>query len=166
VAQFYERQGVPFDPERGLDIATAVRDHPEWAAKQRMVWQQFPALLRASEGPDPEPRRKALDFVAITYAMLGAHDEQVRIDRELAAHSPGAKAPLRRLVYGLLRLDRPEEAQAAARKLATIDPRDPVSREYLKLVRRYLTLRAFPAYHRQHPAAVVDIMPLPTAWVP
>jgi hypothetical protein len=166
VAQFYERQGVPFDPERGLDIAKAVRDHPEWAAKQRIVWQQFPALLRASEGPDPEARRKALDFVAITYAMLGAHDEQVRIDRELAAQNPGAKAPLRRLVYGLLRLDRPEEAQAAARALATIDPQDPVSMEYLKLVRRYLTLRAFPANRQQHPGAAVDIMPLPTAWVP
>ena len=86
-------------------------------------------------------------------------------DARLAAQKPDAKSPRRRLVYGLLRLDRPEEAETAAQALLVIDPSDPASRLYASSARRYREVRARPADASTRPGAVVDALPLPTGWV-
>jgi hypothetical protein len=135
VVRWYREQGVPFDPERGLDPAAVVRERPDWAVARGLLPETgLPTL----ESPDPERRFRALDLMGFIYTLLGAHDVGVRVDARAAALRPEARAPRRRLAYGLLRLGRPEEALATARELLRISPGDPRSQAIAALAAEIL----------------------------
>jgi hypothetical protein len=137
IAAYYARAGVPFDPKRGLDVAAVIRERPDWAIAERMLPRDYPELRAALRSQDAAARARAQDTLGLWLALLGAYEEQVALDREAAALRPDAKAPLRRLVYGLLRLDRPEEALAAAERLRALDRGDPRSLRFEQIARRY-----------------------------
>ncbi len=160
VSRWYRRQRIPFDPERGVDAGAVARDHPEWAARRGMVWEGFGRLLQAARSSDPGERAAAQELLAIAFGRLGAHEDALAIDAELAARDPLAKAPRRRSVHALLRLGRLDDALAAASELVLIDREDPISREHLRLVRRAQALAAAP--YRFPVAAATDRLPLPT----
>jgi hypothetical protein len=135
VADWYAAQGVPFDPGRGLDPAAVIRARPDWAEANGMVPRGFASLGRDAEAPGPR-RVASLETLGLAYALAGAYPEQVEIDRVAVALRPRAKAPRRRLVYGLLRLGRVGEAQQEARALVALDPGDPRSQAFARAAER------------------------------
>lgn len=142
VVRYYARERIPFDPHRGLDVSAVVHDHPAWAVAHGMLPPDNERWLRARESDDLSRRAKALDAIAQHRALLGLHAEQLALDRELVALEPEAKQPRRRRVVGLLRLDRPAAAVAAARELVDLDPGDRLSRHFLRVATRYARARA------------------------
>ena len=73
-------------------------------------------------------------------ALNGAHDAQVDLDRALVAADAQALTARLRLVYGLLRLDRPDEALAAAQSLDALAAPGPAG--LAAIARRYAQVRA------------------------
>lgn len=130
IAEWYRRQGVPFDPARGLDIDAVIRERPDWAIRQRLLPANHAELLAAARGGAPRERVAALESLGLAYALSGAYAHQLENDREAIRLRPDAKAPRRRLVYGLLREGRAEEAAAAAERLLALDPDDERSRRF------------------------------------
>jgi hypothetical protein len=138
VAAWYEGQGVPFDAERGLEVEAVLRERPDWAAAHGLLPPGAARLAQERQSPDPEVRFRALDRLAASCALSGAYATAVALDREAAALRPRSPAPLRRLVYALLRLDRGEEALTLAERLLALDAGDPRSRVFVEVARRYL----------------------------
>jgi tetratricopeptide (TPR) repeat protein len=157
VSRWYQRQGIPFDPARGVDAGAVAREHPEWAARRGLVWEGFGRLLEAARSGDPG----AQELLAVAFGRLGAYADALALDAELAARDPRAKAPRRRSVQALLRTGRLDEALAVAEELVAIDREDPISREHVRLVRRAQALAEAP--YRLPVAAATDRLPLPTA---
>ncbi len=137
VAAWYAREGIPFDRAWGLDVSQIVVHHSDWAVARGMLPARTAQLLARRESADPAIRFRALNVLARAYLLIGAYPEQVAADREAAALRPGAIAPRRRLVVGLLRLDRPEAALDAARELQRAAPRDPSTRALVEAAERY-----------------------------
>jgi hypothetical protein len=135
VAAYYARQGVAFDPDRGFDASEVIRARPDWAERHGMLPRDYADLDAARRSPDPEVRFRALDALGLVRALLGDYAQQVGIDRRAAALRPTRRAPRRRLVNGLLRLGRPQEALAAARELSRLDPADPRDALILRIAR-------------------------------
>lgn len=138
VAAYYERADVPFDPARGLDVARVIRERPGWAVAHELVQPHFAAQLAGMRSPKLAERAGALEGLGLTYALNGAYREQLELDRVSALMRPEAKAPRERLVYALLRLERPEEALAVARELVALDPDDARSQRFEQIARSYL----------------------------
>jgi hypothetical protein len=124
IARYYAREGITFDPERGLDVGTLLRDRPEWAIRQRMVPESYPQLLSDAVHAQRAARQEALDRLGTLHLLLGDYETQLRFDRQTIALAPRRQEPRRRLVYGLLRLGRGREALAEALDLARISPAD------------------------------------------
>jgi hypothetical protein len=135
IASWYERQAVPFDRGRGLDVAAVIEARPGWAIQHQMLPRRYEVLQQHRLDPDPERRFAALDALGSAYAALGAYPAQLMVDREAVALRPDALAPRLRLVYGLLRLDRRARALAQARALSEIDPDDRRSEIFLRAAR-------------------------------
>lgn len=135
VAAYYAQEGVPFDAERGFDVGEVTRTRPDWAQRHGMLPRDYADLYAARRSPDPQARFRALDGLGLVHALLGDYAQQVAIDRRAAALRPNSHAPRRRLVNGLLRLGRPQEALAAARKLSRLDPAEPRNALILRVAR-------------------------------
>lgn len=124
IAAYYAREGVPFDPERGLDVAAVIRARPDWAAAHEMLPPGWAELLAARADPDPDVRFRALDYLGLVHALLGLYAESVELDRAAVNLAPNARGPRRRLVYALLRLGRWSEAGEALEALRRVAPHD------------------------------------------
>ena len=159
VTSWYERQGVPFDPERGLDPGAVIAARPDWAIAHGMLPRHYARLLAARDGGDPGERFRALNALGFVYTLLGAHEDQIRADREAASLRPRAKPPRRRLAGTLIRLGRAGEALETARELMLIDPQDARS-ELLWSVARQLD-RIGPKDGRPPPRLAPAIQQLP-----
>jgi tetratricopeptide (TPR) repeat protein len=114
----------------------AIRRSPAWALEHGLMPREFARIVAASRSGDGKLRARALERVAGLYTVLGAHEEQVALDEKLLRIRPQSKGALRRLVHGLLLLDRPEEAWARAQRLLKIDPRDTRSHAFFAVARR------------------------------
>ena len=112
-------------------MAAVVRERPEWAVARRMLPVDHAALLEALADPDEARRFRGLNRMGLVYALLGVHEEQVEFDGAAARLRPGAKAPLRRLVFGQLRRQRAREALAAAERLIALGADDPRSAPFV-----------------------------------
>ncbi len=129
VADYYAREGVPFDAKRGLDPARVIREDPEWAVLHGVVPRDFRSVQNAAHSFDPTRRGPAQERLAALYAALGLYDSSIAEDRRLLSSNPASLTAARRLVWSLLRLHRYAEAARAAAgqtKLAAAD--DPLSR--------------------------------------
>jgi hypothetical protein len=135
IAAYYARQGVPFDAERGFDVGEVIRERPDWAERHGMLPRDYADLYAARRDPDPEKRFRALDGLGLVHALLGDYAQQVSFDRRAAALEPARHAPRRRLVNGLFRLGRSQEALALARKLDQSDPPGPRNALILRVAR-------------------------------
>jgi tetratricopeptide (TPR) repeat protein len=100
-----------------------------------MLPRDYAEFYAARRSPDPQARFRALNGLGLVHALLGDYAEQVAIDRRAAALRSNSQAPRRRLVNGLLRLGRLQEALAAARKLSQLDPTEPRNALILRVAR-------------------------------
>lgn len=165
IASWYAEQGVPFDPERGLDPGRVIALAPEWAAEHQLVPPRWVDLLDAREAARAEGRAAPFEAVGLVYALAGAYPEQLANDREAARLAPGAKAPLRRLVWALLRMGRADEALARAQELRGLDAGDPRSDRFARAALLYRRAAGAPfpnpgATDPVPPDAVINRLPL------
>ena len=141
IADYYESEGVPFDGERGFDADRVVAEAPDWAVARGVLSRQHDEWLRARFSADNTERFDALNALSRTYALLGAYETQIAIDRGLVRTHPDSKSVNRRMVYGLLHAGRIPEALASARELARLDPRGPRSLAFVRGAREYARRR-------------------------
>jgi hypothetical protein len=155
IAAWYASQGVGFDPHAGFDPGRALRERRAWADAWGVLPAGWSALADRVSRAAPHERVELLETLGLGYALAGAYPEQLANDREALALEPDARAARRRLVYGLLRLNRPGQALREARELVALDPRDPRSRRFLEGAQR-----AIRAKSPDERIAAIDALPL------
>jgi hypothetical protein len=165
IAEWYAAQGVPFDPERGLDPARVIAEAPDWAADQELVPPRWRDLLAARAAARAQENPAPFEGVGLVYALAGAYEEQLENDHEVERFAPDSKALRRRLVWALLRLDRPTGAVHQARKLVALDAKDPRSVFFHRAAALYKRAsgRRFPApdvVEPVPPEALINQLPL------
>lgn len=114
----YEREGVPFDVERGFDAARVLRERRTWSIRNGLLPRHFARLVAESRAADPGRRRAAQGSLSTIYAVLGLYDAAIEIDRALLRADPVDAGARRRLAWCLLQSDRPEEALLELRDAA------------------------------------------------
>jgi hypothetical protein len=122
VAAYYLERGVPFDPERGVDVAEILARAPDWARRQGLLPPDYAELLRQRHSQDLALRRRALERLGELYWRIGNFHDEIPIDRELLVFEPEAREPRRRLADALLQSGRPLGAIAVARPLYEAEP--------------------------------------------
>jgi len=132
IAGYYAREGISFDPKRGLDVGTLLKKRPEWAIRHRMLPQDYRLLRSDSEQAEPEVRYAALARLATVHLLLGDYETQLRFDLQAVELAPRRQEPRRRLIYGLLRLGRGREAYTAAQELVRISPNSRAAAAFLR----------------------------------
>jgi len=140
VADYYAREQVPFDPDRGFDPERVIGEAPAWAVTHGVIPLHFEQLVATSHGLDPTFRGRAQGQLAALYATLGLYERALRLDHRLLRSDAGAVAARRRLVWSLLHLDRATEALEAAEGLAQAAPSDGLSQQLATTTRRYAAL--------------------------
>lgn len=135
IEAYYARAGLRFDRERGLDLASILWAQSGAAVKQRMLPAHFPQLLADSESGEPQRAHRALSQLGALHLLLGDYAVQIQIDRRALALAPRHQGARRRLIFGLLRMGRIEEALAVARTMAAAGgPNNPVAAIFLRAV--------------------------------
>lgn len=130
IERHYADAGLPFDPERGLDVGRVVDEAPEWAVRHGLVPRDFDRL-RA--GARAGPARSSVEGrLSIAYVALGLDGRALDLDRRIIQWIPPAIAPRRRRIGALLRLGRYSEAAEEAEDLAVLSPRDALSRALIE----------------------------------
>ena len=163
VDAYYRAEGVPFDRRLGLVVSEVIAQRPGWAVRHNLLPGQYQALLTSSRSADPAVRIAAFEGLGFSFALAGAYQEQLAIDEVATALRPRAKEPLRRMVYALLRLDRPSRAVEVAERLVQLDPADSRSRVFANAARAYQkSSRAARAgrHHGVPPDALINVLPL------
>ena len=85
----------------------------------RMLPTRYPELLTRMRAGN----RQALKHLAVIHLLLGDYSAAIRFDQKILVLDSEAQSARRRLVYGLLKLGRVEEASAHARAFAVQDGR-------------------------------------------
>jgi hypothetical protein len=142
VADYYDRAGVPFDPQAGFDPGRALERAPRWALLNGIVPVGLPQLQAAAGLLGPASGRfSARQRLAELSALLGDYARAASVDRGQLAHAPGAVLPRRRLVWSLLHLRRSEESLEAAEALdSTASTDDALSQLLVAAARRHAGL--------------------------
>ena len=158
-----EPRGVPFDRRLGLVVSEVIAQRPGWAVRHNLLPGQYQALLTSSRSADPAVRIAAFEGLGFSFALAGAYQEQLAIDEVATALRPRAKEPLRRMVYALLRLDRPSRAVEVAERLVQLDPADSRSRVFANAARAYQKSSRAAREGRHHgvpPDTLINVLPL------
>jgi hypothetical protein len=118
VRRYYEREGVPFDPQRGFDPAAVIAQSPAWATAHGVIPRDFADLVAAvvAEG-EPNAPREEVNRLANLFATLGLYEEAMEIDRVTLARASGDWSAARRMIWGLLQQGRWSEARRASQTL-------------------------------------------------
>lgn len=132
VADYYAGHGVPFDPDRGLDLDRVIREAPAWAVDHGVVPTHL-SRLEAGARSSGSRRPAALEHLGALYAALGLYERAVQVDRARILVDPQARSATRRLVWSLLHAGRLAEARQAAVDLAGED--DWLSKALVAVVR-------------------------------
>ncbi|MFP8881429.1 MAG: hypothetical protein VCE43_19295 [Myxococcota bacterium] len=164
VDAYYRAEGVPFDRHVGFDISRVIAERPDWAVRHNLLPNQYESLLTAARSTEPAVRAAGLEGLGISFALNGAYREQLAVDSVAVTLRPRAKAPLRRMIYGLLRLDQPNRAVEAAERLIQLDPADRRSRAFANAANAYLEDSRAVLRDGRHrgvpPDALINVLPL------
>lgn len=111
VSAYYEREGVPFDPVRGLDLERVLVHATSWAIDQGLVPRDFEALTAHARASLARGRIDASAHrLARLYAVLGLYRRSVELDRRILDIDPTDARAARRMLWCLLRERRFGEA--------------------------------------------------------
>jgi hypothetical protein len=157
IADHYRREGVPFDAVRGFEPGRVIRERPDWAIRQGLIPEDFPAIERAAAGAtDPGDRLAALRLSASVHALLGLYAAALEREAEIRRLDPKALDAARRSVWCLLRAGRIAEARVEATVLRGSEGRDALARHTAALA------RALPALSEDEAQAAIQRLPLLT----
>ena len=131
ISDYYRRQGVPFDSERGFEPALVIDDEQMWATDHALVPRYFQTLIERANDRSSRDRFNYLNMQSEIYAALGAYAQAIAIDRQLLASEPNAIKAHRRLIWSLLRSNRIADAKVAAKAFARLTPADGLSRNII-----------------------------------
>jgi hypothetical protein len=152
VVAYYLARGVPFDPQRGLDVNRALAEAPAWAREQKLVMLNEGAFSAWVDHEDPALRRGARAALAAHAWRLGDFARSEALDRALLAEAPDDREAGFRQLDALLALDRLDEALRLAGALAEAHPDDPEIGVLVAWVRRTDAQRAAREGSRLAPA--------------
>jgi hypothetical protein len=85
IAAYYAREGVPFDPDLGLDVAAVIESRPDWAAAHSILPRGYDRLVRAAyASSDRRVRDPARELLGLIYFLLGLYEARAvrRADRD------------------------------------------------------------------------------------
>ncbi len=133
VERYYADAGLPFDPERGLEVGRVVDEAPEWAMRHGLVPRDFGRLRAASRAG--AARNSVEGRLSIAFLALGLDDRALDLDRRIIQSIPTLVVSRRRRIGALLRLGRNPEAAEEAEELAALSPRDALSRALIERAR-------------------------------
>jgi hypothetical protein len=132
VADYYAREGLPFDRERGFDAAAAIAGATDWSTQHGLIPNDYAALETARDPNSQVPQRATkLDALARVELALGLYARAAATDAEVLRLVPTHLPALRRRVCSLLRgadsssraeLPRAARALANASSGASPDP--------------------------------------------
>ena len=142
VRRWYADEGIEFDPARGLEPDRLVRDHVAWAVREMLLVPQHDEHLARLEAPDPALVLAAGRRLSVNYLLAGAYDSALALDRRLYARFPDQPDVMWRLAWTLVRLGRPDEAEAVAQRYLEANQPDPLSLAMLEMVRNAQALEA------------------------
>jgi hypothetical protein len=128
IERYYAEADVPFDRSVGFEPRRVLREAPRWAQDHGIAPIQFDSLVAATQARDVHRMAEASNELAPVYASLGLYEDALRVDERLLRLRPEARAPWRRKLFSLIRLDRAEEARAAAE--STLEWAEPGSLVY------------------------------------
>lgn len=138
VRAYYDRAGIAFDPDRGLDVARLIDEAPGRAAERGLVPQDFDRRLEAAKRESV--LRAGLGILSATYLSIDLDERARRADATLTAAVPTAPGPRTRSIGALLRLGRVEEALVEARALERLGTNDRLSRYLIEEAHAQSTL--------------------------
>jgi len=142
IAAYYASQNVPFDPEAGFDTEHVIREQRDWALRRGLLPRDYVSLVRASAGLGSRPTNAAmLEPLASSFAALSLYERALELDRRALVLDADHVSARRRMVWSLLRLDRPAEALAEAEILSDREP-DSFSQAIADAARRYAELKS------------------------
>jgi len=122
VAAYYAREHIPFDLQRGVDVAAVIQASPAWTAAHGILPVDWLELDAAARSPTPTESGPAQARIATIYALLGLYEQAAALDRERLERSPRSLPAARRLVWSLLHLGSGDELARAADRLTAIAP--------------------------------------------
>lgn len=114
IERYYAKALVPFDRMHGFEPRRVLHEAPGWARQHALVPVHFDALVSATQAGQTQRLLQAGGTLASVYASLGLYEDALRLDERLLKRVPELPAARRRQLFSLIRLDRPDEALAAA----------------------------------------------------
>ena len=138
IANYYERDRVPFDERTGFNVERVIRETPNWAFSHGLIPQGFSSLMARASGSGTDRALRATSRLTGIYGALGLYQPAVDLDRKMLSFD-APQIPIRRhLVWCLLRLDETKNALDEAAKLeALVDERDFLSNWIAQTTRDY-----------------------------
>lgn len=140
VGRWYEAQGIPFDPRRGIDPDDLVQQHPDWAVRERLLVPAHAQLVDALVTGDPRTQLSAGRQLSVNYLMAGACRSAVAVDGRLQARFPDEPGVNWRLTWGLMKTGEREQAAMVSRRYLETQAPDPISAAYARLAETALQL--------------------------
>ena len=135
VVDYYASRGVPFSPERGLDLERVMQEAPEWAAAHGVLPTHLAGLEAATRSLDPLRSRSARERLGALYASLGLYERAIAIERARMQAEPKAGSAVRRLAWSLLHAGRFGEAREVLERQAPGSMSDTNSSRLVALAR-------------------------------
>lgn len=145
ITEYYERAGVPFDPERGFDVEKVIRKSTVWAFEHGVVPFDFEALIGSVRAGLREHRvDQEANRLAVIYAALGLYERALQIDRLIHREMPKDPISAWRILWNLVQLDRLDEAIRFAEEFEDRSPADQTAnpRPWSTLIRQIRTAEA------------------------
>jgi hypothetical protein len=117
IARYYQKLGIPFDPNVGLDVAAVINTRLDWAIEQRLIPRRLPVLeLQTHAGPLPAQAAAAIELADALFVAGAFRSAAQYAQRAL----PNAADPARALTIALSALTRAGEVEAARQLLARV----------------------------------------------
>lgn len=122
VSAYYRDRDVPFDSERGFDVARVLREARSWSIANGVAPYNYDQLLAASDGARSRQRLRSLAQLGSFYSALGLYRDAIEIDRTLLESNPLSSAARRRIAWCSVRTGQYAQALEVAEAPASGNP--------------------------------------------
>jgi hypothetical protein len=110
IAAYYERLGIPFDRDKGLNVGDVLRANPVWAIEQGLVPPEMPVVWGAAHRTDDPARVPALIRLSEILFVAGDYRGAAITGRRALGLDAASMQPASLAVRSLVRAGRTQEA--------------------------------------------------------